>query len=174
MCQRCHWLWGSFFQCRSWSFHDGVKLLDLTECGQSLPQLGIIKKGHKFGSKLVTFTKGNKCKLANFRKVTSLGSNLWTLGSKLWPLPKLWSFQTCDLYDGHKFGPKGHRFGPKVVTFKKVTKVTSLDQNLWLFIIIPKYPSLEQVDFLVWNLFKNMDCSWCAAIHEYYSKCNLN
>ena len=29
-------------------------------------KLGIIKKGHKFGSKLVTFTKGHKFKLVTF------------------------------------------------------------------------------------------------------------
>ena len=39
-------------------------------------QMGIIKKGHKFGSKLVNFTKVNKFKFAGFRNYTSLGINL--------------------------------------------------------------------------------------------------
>ena len=91
---------------------------------QVLAQNCYFCKSHNFWSKLVTFqfklvdfTKGHKFKVVTFAQSCDL--------SKLVTFTK-----------GHKFGPKGHKFGPKVVTF---TKVTSLDPNLWLFLIIPNF-----------------------------------
>ena len=89
--------------------------------------MGIIKKGYKFGSQLVTFTKGQKFKLVTFRKFKVVTFAQSCDLSKLVTFTKGHKFKHVTFYKGHKFGPKGHKFGPKVVTF---TKVTSLDPNL--------------------------------------------
>ena len=87
--------------------------------------LGIIKKVNKFGPKLVTFTKVHKFKLVRFRKVKSLGPNLWAFErSQVWD-------QTCEHWSKLvTFQYKLVNFQYKLVTFQKVT---SLDKRSQVF-----------------------------------------
>ena len=67
--------------------------------------MGIIKKGYKFESKLVSFTKGHTFKNHNF-----------------WPKLVTFRFKLVTFTKGHKFKlvtfPKGHKFG-KITTLGK-------------------------------------------------------